>query len=249
MFSRNGEVYYYDAINRCFCRYAANGVVEISKNKVASFFRDVPLPTSEVITGYYNEYDMIMVTVKGGFGGINETIGYDVKEKKWKSFYDLIPDSYANANDVMYTVKDGVFYESLKRPGAVGTRSMFHGVQFDSSIDIPFNKGIDSEKTWDLIRFDIDENSLEWVAGNQQLTDSLATITVSNEAGQESVSGIADMIIEDGEVHSSILLDANSTGGYLTGDEMRSKELIVKFTFTDGDNIQLGVVTAVYTPA
>jgi hypothetical protein len=249
VFSRDGRVYYYDAVNRCFCMYSSNGVNEISKEKVSTFFRDIPLTTSKVITGYYNEYEMIMITVKDGFGAVTETIGYDVRQGKWRSFYDIFPDTYVSANDVMYTVKSGVFYESKKTPGGPNLRSHFHGSQFDSTIDVVFNDEITETKTWDLIKFVPSAPSIEWNAGDQRLVDVNTTITFSNEDGQESVSGIADMVIEDGTVFASVLLDANSTGGYLSGDEVRSKELVVKFTFKTSDNIQLGIVRAVYTPS
>jgi hypothetical protein len=246
--SVKGKVFFYDNINSCFVMYASNGLHEISSNGLDQFFREKPLKTSEVICGYYDTYEMLLVTVKDGYNSFNDTIGYDTNNKKWRSFYDVIPDTYARMNDVMYISKDGLIGKCRKVAADDTLYSNWFGVQNDSYISIPFSDDPSMKKLWKVLRLEVKPDAIQWNNGIQELIDQTFMMEFSNEDGQFADIIDGEFEIENNTIYATIGLDQNSPGGITDGEELMSKELVVKILAGSGGNIQIGELGANFDP-
>jgi hypothetical protein len=248
VFSKDGKVYWYDHTNRCMCMYAANGVHNISKNKVSTFFRDIPLKTSDVICGYYDIYNMLMISVKNGHSGTSETIGFDTEEGKWKGFFDVNPDVYFHTDDVMYMVEGNSFTKSTKLPDDSIPRSSFFGVTYPSEIELVFNENPQEPKLWTVLALNVKPDALEWSSNELRFKDTGLIVELESENGQRTNIIAEEFEFEDGVAYASIPFDINSEGGISNGDEMNSNQITAKLISTDSNNIQLGVVRMKYDP-
>jgi hypothetical protein len=249
VFAVKGKVFWYDNINSCFVMYASNGLHEISTNGLDQFFREKILKTSTVICGYYDTYEMLMITIKNGYNSYNDTIGYDTNNKAWRSFYDLFPDVYARMNDVMYVSKDGLIGKSRKVAADDTTYSNFFNVQYDSTIKIPFNADPSMRKLWTALTLSPKPDSLQWNAsGEQEFIDQGMKVTITNEDGQLADIEHDEFEIENNVAYGVVGLDQNSPGGITDGEELMSKEIEVEIEMTSGNNIQIGELSAGFQP-
>jgi hypothetical protein len=247
--SVKGKVFFYDYINSCFVMYASNGLHEISTNGLDQFFRESPLKTSEVRCGYYDTYEMLLVTIKDGYNSFTDTIGYDTNNKQWRSFYDLVPDVYTRMNDVMYVSKDGLIGKCRKVAADDTTYSNWFGVQYDSTIKVPFNLDPSTRKYWGVVALNIKPDAFQWNAdGELEFIDQQFKIMISNEDGQYSDVIDGEFEIENGIVYATIGLDQNSPGGATDGEELMSKEIEVSIVMGSGTQIQIGEMSAGFTP-
>ena len=86
--------------------------------------------------------------------GINEisgeTLSFKEDSKGWVSFKSFIQENGISLNNAYYTFKDGDMYEH----NVNATRNMFYGSQFDSSVDVVFNKVPGSIKSFSTLNYE-----------------------------------------------------------------------------------------------
>ena len=86
--------------------------------------------------------------------GINEisgeTLSFKEDSKGWVSFKSFIQENGISLNNAYYTFKDGDMYEH----NVNATRNIFYGSQFDSSVDVVFNKVPGSIKSFSTLNYE-----------------------------------------------------------------------------------------------
>ena len=234
----NGNVFWYDQINKSFVIYDVNGTSDASDNGVISHFidqTDAIQSGDRVRVGVDPSEGLLFVTfdrVMAGEGTEKKTISFSLDDKKWKSFYDFAPVQYFEYYGEMYSVVGGAVHSHSVNGSNYTT---FYGTLYPYSVTVSFNGEPNIEKEHNVIEMFIDNQMLDWVGGEQVVTDSDFVVTLTNSKGQSTDIQYDEFDIDEGTLYGPILKDSNSTGGLLEGDDIVSTTLRANILFKDPD--------------
>ncbi len=164
------------------------------------------------------------------------TFSFNELRNGYTSFFGYYPEWIANAEELIYTWKDGELYKHDNTTDYC----KFYGVQDDAYIIVVFNPNIHSKKSW---------NSLMEIANTIWIVPSMSTNTYSYGTTKQ-VSNLveAEFTLLEGNPSAAIKRDANSSGGKVNGNFMKGNYLIVKFQKTNANNlVNLAEVSARFT--
>ena len=126
------------------------------------------VPTGVVNNGFYSSSTLTNLTLgysstiyftcnqsnQVAVSGINETSGETLSFKEdtkgWVSFKSFVQENGISLNNAYYTFKDGDMYAH----NVNATRNMFYGNQFDSSVDVIFNKAPGIIKSFSTLNYE-----------------------------------------------------------------------------------------------
>lgn len=188
-------------------------------------------PNAEVakIFGCFDTREVECITVlQGGTNG-SDTIGdyafaFNEKRNAYSSFFNYLVEGMICAEDTIYSwANDGSFYIHNNTT----QRNYFHGVQYNSSVVLYFNKPGVQKKSW----LSITQNAnYVWVA------PSIYTQTKSyGTQRQESTLIESDFEEVEGQFQAAFLKDMNSIDGIVNGDDLKGTWIAVKLESTNSD--------------
>jgi len=172
------RIYFTDKNRNAVLRLSNDGLTDVSKYGVSTFFKD-NLSVSDTIVGSYDEdKDVYNITLN------NKTISFSEGVNGWTSLKSFILENGFSVSGDYYTVFEGELYQH----NASTLRNNFYGVQYNSTIKLIFNdapsqiksfKGLNYEGTTSRVyKTDNEDISLEtngWFSN---------TITTDQQQGQ-----------------------------------------------------------------
>lgn len=135
-FDFNGYgIYFTDAKRGSVMRLTNNGLDEISKNGMRTFFRDnFKGNINSTKIGAFDPYQDQYILSKPD--DITFTLSYDEKVKGWTSFHSFVPDYMLGMNNDFFTFKDGNLYIHHSDNSV---RNTYYGVKYPSKLSLIFN--------------------------------------------------------------------------------------------------------------
>ena len=235
------SIYFFDVYNRCMCRYAANGIQNISSGqdiqspeynyKMGKYFKDksneilsVGVENVQVISTYSEQYDILFVTFRSDEDGFNdETIGFHAPSAKWISFYSFTPEMYGKYAEVFCSFKNGMLYKH-------GEGNRLYGETIQSEFDLVVNEVANKKKVFDFIR----------LHSNKALDTTIETNPTSiYPRGQYSEINSDLYEMYEGQYESDFLSNMRDNRGNETyellydGDRIRDYAAHIKISGTD----------------
>jgi hypothetical protein len=164
------------------------------------------------------------------------TFSFNEIRNGYTSFFSYYPEWIANAQELIYTWKNGQLY---KHDNAA-SYSNFYGIQGDAYLMVVFNPNLYQKKSW---------NSLTEVASAIWSVPNMYTNTYTyGTTKQQSSLGEAEFTLLEANPTAAIKRDANSSGGKINGNYMKGNWLVVKFQKTNANNlVNLSEVSCRYT--
>ena len=164
------------------------------------------------------------------------TFSFNEIRNGYTSFFSYYPEWIANAQDLIYSWKNGQLYKHDNTTDYC----KFYGNQGSAYLTIVFNSNIYVKKSW---------NSLTEVASSIWSVPNMYTNTYTyGTTKQQSSLGEAEFTLLEANPTAAIKRDANSSGGKINGNFMKGNYLVVKFQKTNANNlVNLSEVSARYT--
>ncbi len=164
------------------------------------------------------------------------TFSFNEIRNGYTSFFSYYPEWIANAQELIYTWKNGQLYKHDN----TADYSNFYGVQGDAYLTIVFNSNIYQKKSW---------NSVTEIANAIWSVPNMYTNTYTyGTTKQQSSLGELEFTLLEANPTAAIKRDANSSGGKLNGNYMKGNYLVVKFQKTNANNlVNLSEVSCRYT--
>ena len=145
--SLSSGILFADRFNKKVFMLDGNGLVAISDLGVDSKIQDMLTYTAIAIApvirgGYDPDTDTYLLTAQG------QTIGFDIKNKRWRSMYSFLPDDYQHLGDSLFSFKSFLqddqdnedpnddIYTVMHFHNPNGTYCNFYGVQYASSVTV-----------------------------------------------------------------------------------------------------------------
>lgn len=234
VFDLNDDVYWYDAINGRFIRYAANGLFAISDFKMIHHFEDMRVALkatpARVVTGYDPFYRLLYNSCSSSAAN-RKTVSWNEGAKRWISFHSIVADWYFDIEGVGYSVKGGTFY-SHNNTAAFNT---FHGVVYDTVLELNFNDHASAPKYWSVVSALLSKNFWTWTAGEQVIAASTLKFELENSFGQATDIQDGRWDFDENLAYGAIFKDKNTAGvanPYVDGDDMFSHIALGRLTIT-----------------
>lgn len=153
------------------------------------------------------------------------TFSFNEIRNGYTSFFSYYPEWIANAQELIYTWKNGQLYKHDNTTNY----SNFYGVQGDAYLMVVFNTNLYQKKSW---------NSLTEVASAIWSVPNMYTNTYTyGTTKQQSSLGEAEFTLLEANPTAAIKRDANSSGGKINGNYMKGQYLVVKFQKTSANNL------------
>jgi len=221
-------------------RYSRDGLTEISKFGMKNWFKDL----SDIMNSYYytgseipkvisvfDDYHEEWITsinhslLPASFKGYSsyKTVSFAERnaDKRWKSWYDYLPDLFAGLDNQTYSIIGSAL--QLHEGGA--DFGSFYGVKKDSVIEFILNPEYRKNKTWRAITL---TSSDRW-----SFPSILGDWKSNGGTRQKSEILLAQLKDLEGSYWSPILRDGNTPNaltfeqGVVKGQSMRSKTLLL----------------------
>jgi hypothetical protein len=221
-----GRVYYWDAIDGTWIRYGRDGLTEISFYKMRNWFRELGAllvtkyngTTDPWVTSEFDPFNEELVTridhadLPATFRDYVNYKGslFSEEDKRWKSCHTWAPEMFARVNTQLISFVAGTLYLHEQGPGY----STFYGVKQDVYIEpVATSKNMESWQNiavtstdkWSVERF------LSEYRGTKSKRQSSLAIGLMDDVEDKYVAAIKN--------------DANTTGGLIEGEKMRSRAL------------------------
>lgn len=146
-------VYFYDALEGQMCIATENGVKSISEdNGMEDYWRDlgrdivnVGYSSARIICGIDSKYNQVVWNIN--FGERNETIVFDEKNGRWRTFMSYLPDWMANSGQHFVTAKNENIYVHNE-----GDPLTWYGVKYSAKLTLCFAQYSELNKVFLNIR-------------------------------------------------------------------------------------------------
>ena len=147
------RIYFTDKDRNAVIRLSGDGLTDISKTGMTTFFRDNFKQSEKVIGTYDEDKHNYNVTFNG------KTVSYSEDVKGWTSLKSFIPESGLSLDDGYYTF----FNKYLWKHGENEIRNNFYGVQAvdGSNVTFVFNESVSTVKNFKTLKY---EGSKDWIA-------------------------------------------------------------------------------------
>ena len=153
------------------------------------------------------------------------TFSFNEIRNGYTAFFSYHPEWLANAQELVYSWKDGELYKHDNTTDYC----KFYGDQYGAYIQVVFNQNIHTKKSW---------NSLMEIANTIWIVPSMSTNTFSyGTTKQQSSLNDAEFQLLEGNPSAAIKRDANSSGGKINGNFMKGNYLVAKFQKTSANNL------------
>ena len=195
--STGDGVYHYDAfINKLFkyklgkTKVDSDGMSPLTDIKgLSGFFRtafvnsnlkseDKILRTGSrvgIVAAFNSEYNTIYFTFLDEPNGIKQTISYNELLEGFESFYDFFPSMYLNMRKRFLSLSTESTFSKVYTHN-VGTRNIFYGAVYPSTVTFRVNENSDFVKTFDNFQL----NS-EVILNNIQLAETVSRMSITND--------------------------------------------------------------------
>ena len=153
-----------------------------------------------------------------------QTIAYEEAGTRFTAFHDYAPDAVLNAENMLYSFKNGTLYSHDNNT----TAANFYGVQQTPQITCVFNDMILEKKTW-ISMFQI---------GNRQWNAPLIYTDVLTYGTQRQESRLVDgnFALLESRWESSFFRDVNSPKGWINGDVLKGGLLVAQLQVSSPQN-------------
>jgi len=164
-FAVNGyRKYFTDRDQNVVCRLSMDGISVISNFGMTDFFRDKLSTASDNIIGGWDAHNkQYVVTIPGPRINIGpvaeisyETLAFDETSKGWVSRFDYKPNQIISLNNNYFTANAGKLYKHYTLAPNTQARSVFYGIQEESSVTFVFNGGPSMVKNFQTINYEGD---------------------------------------------------------------------------------------------
>ena len=147
------RIYFSDKDRNAVLRLSEDGLTDISKTGMATYFRD-NLKSSDKIIGSYDEDSRVYNLTLN-----NETVSFSEDVKGWTSRKSFVPESGLSMDSGYYTFRTG----KLWLHGSNELRNNFYAVQYShgSSVKFVFNQSPSTVKTFKTLSY---EGTEGWIA-------------------------------------------------------------------------------------
>jgi hypothetical protein len=153
------HLYFWDMDNGQWCRAAYNGIVPISDEGMATFFRSVkeliktiPLYKRKIISVYDEKRDEFICSMEftKDLVTTSVTLAFYESEKegnRWKGIYSFIPDHFAPIGDSLISLEGGNIWlhEALVDGSGNPVYNTFYGISYSMIIEVISN--VDFQKS------------------------------------------------------------------------------------------------------
>lgn len=187
-----GSIYHYDAfINKMFkFDLGENGMAPLTDIKgLSGFFKtaftgsnlkseDKILRTGDrvgIIAAFNSEYNTVYFTFFDQANNIKYTISYNELLDSFESFYDFYPSMYLNMRKRFISLSTESTFSKVYTHN-IGTRNIFYGAVYPSTVTFRVNENSDFVKTFDNFQL----NS-EVILNNIQLAETVSRMSITND--------------------------------------------------------------------
>jgi hypothetical protein len=224
------------------CRVSNDGVTPISVLYKVNSFSKSQLPLR---TGNYKIYGCFQPSKLGNYIIALEatasqpaaTLSFAEEGNSFESFLSYQPEMMCSLNNLLIAFKNGALYTHDS-----DTYNNFFGVQYDSHFTPVFNLAAPIKKT---------PLSITQVASRVWDCPAIETNNISYGTTPQQSSLIEeDFTNYEGQYSAALLRDANSIGGLLEGDILKSDWCKIKFRAESADELcSLNIVSLSYIPS
>lgn len=227
--AEGGNVWYWDDTNGVWVRYGRDGLTEISKYKMRTWFRDInrmmiaqygtdetPVAKSgydpfndELLT--YNNHSVLPATFRD-YASYKGCVFNEV-ENRWKWVHDYAPDMFAKLNDQLLLFKNGGLYKAEEND----SHSTIYGAKHDVMIEPVFADR--TMKSWQVISI---------IATHKWSVERFLSEYRGAKTKQQSSLTLADFEEREDAYYAAIKNDLNTPlvdYPLINGNKMRSKAL------------------------
>ena len=192
------RIYFTDTARGHVLQLTTEGITSISNVGMIDYFRDSFREGVFRCIGMYDEskreYNLGINKYHFNYGASafvrpyeQTTLAFAESTGGWTSFRSYIPEKGISLNNKFFTFNLGHLYEhhvELDDSEAVVPRNNFYGVQYTSTVNIPFNAFPQSVKTFNSISYEgtnaritnfDTESSSSWLTGNYSSNNGLET--------------------------------------------------------------------------
>jgi hypothetical protein len=221
IYNHNGDIYWWDNFRNIVVEFTKKGASIISNNGMRSYFANKSGVAKFAIDPFYN---LLLVNVGG-----SDSVGFSKDDREWKAEYDIDFDGALHYGERAIYFDGGYLYRSLEN--ASGDKvGAFFGTAYDAYIKMTANTV--SPILPLSVRVDHSMNVINYSNSNS-VKSGLMDINITNENGQETNIKEVNFLLEDNKLYSHILRDINSTGGIISGVQMRGYNNNFKLTLKD----------------
>ncbi len=181
------------------------------------------------------ESELLIVAQPGTLGDqsiTGETLRFNESKNAFSGFYDIGPDNILCAENVLYGWLNGEMYSFTN----INAYCNFFGTQYEPSWTKVYNKDLLQKKTW---------MALNEVANIIWDCPQIYTRLASAGTVQQSNLITQDFAELEGQYSASFLCDANSLGGLINGDSLKSELIVIKFRVQASQASQLVTLSLV----
>jgi len=162
-FAVNGyRKYFTDRDQNIVCRLSMDGITPISNYGMTDFFRD-KLSKAKVggIKGGWDAHNKQYVlsiesTESSSAAGSFSTLSFDESVKGWTSLFDYKPSQIVSINNNYYTANSGKLYKHYELEPNSTNRSVFYGINYNSTVTFVFNASPSYVKNFQTINYEGD---------------------------------------------------------------------------------------------
>ena len=192
------RIYFTDTARGHVLQLTTEGITSISNVGMIDYFRDSFREGVFRCIGMYDEskreYNLGINKYHFNYGASafvrpyeQTTLAFAESTGGWTSFRSYVPEKGVSLNNKFFTFNMGHLYEhhaETSDSDAVVPRNNFYGVQYTSTVNIPFNASPQSVKTFNSISYEgtaaritnfDTESSSSWLTGNYSSNNGLET--------------------------------------------------------------------------
>ncbi|MDB4331359.1 SprB repeat-containing protein [bacterium] len=151
--SDSHRAYFSDTSRGAVLRLSQDGITSISEAGMRDWFADRfrTIGNNDIFGSFDDNRGEYNITLKStNYSSSGPTLSFSEKSKGWVSFKSFDQENGISLNNTYYTFSDGKMYQHHTNQ----VRNNFYGQQFDSSVDIVFNKVPGSIKSFSTLNYE-----------------------------------------------------------------------------------------------
>jgi hypothetical protein len=235
IFQMKGRVYWYNKDRNEFVRYTEGGAAPVSEGRVLSHFRKT---SGRMLTFYDPFYDIMMMCAGShSDGAAFRTIGWDVPQEDWRSYYPtILPDMAAHLVSNLYSASGKNLY---RHDDPTAKYCEFYGVAGTAEIWMSFNDGPSEVKEWAAFSMKVSPSLINFSAPEPVFKDTDLAVVFVNPNGQQTDLIYTDFDIDEYVAYAPLFFDTLSSGGLMNGDDMVSASILARVSIKEDYLFQL----------
>lgn len=180
-------------------------------------------------------FDLKKVTVDISLKQIN-TLGWSEPNNKWGSFYTYNPDCAFSIFINLYSFKEGRLWA---HKSSLPTRNNLYGTQYQTIVNIPFNKAQGSPQTYESISYESNQLMITSVDGIKTSLGQISELIDEDFLKDVLDDGINQVNIYDSEGIYSAGFMKDKNVDIINGDNLKGTWVTVELITTDNSALKL----------